>query len=155
MRKMLFRSMSLAAAVLAAALFAAPLALAPAAQAATGNVAAGTPGVVLLPFHLDGQFTADTTAVVRLRLPFKAHVLGVSASARASGGTTPTLTVNVKDDGTTILSAPIAVTAAAVSEGTVTAPSIADESVITIDLVITGTSPTWDDVDVLITLFRN
>ena len=128
---------------------------APPNQAATPNVAVATPGVVLMPVHLQGQFTGDVTAVARLQLPFPALVLGVSAAARASGGTSPTLTVDVLDDGATILSAPVAVTAGAVAEGVVAAPVIADESVVTIDLAITGTSPTWDDVDVLITLIRN
>ncbi|HEY9081337.1 hypothetical protein [Magnetovibrio sp.] len=123
--------------------------------AATANVSVATPGVVLIPVHLDGQFTATTAAAARIKLPFKAKVLGVSASARASGGTTPTLTVDVQDDGTTILSAPVAVTAGAVAEATLASSQVADESVITIDLAIGGTSPTWDDIDVLLTVVRN
>lgn len=124
------------------------------AAAATSNVPSAIPGVLTLPVLISGQRTATTVAVVRFKLPFAARVLGVSATARASGGTTPTLTVDVLDDGTTILSAPISITAAAVAEGTVSAPAVADESVITVNLAIGGSSPTWDDIVVLITLFR-
>lgn len=125
------------------------------AQAATPNVGVGVGhDVVVLPLHISKQYTATTAAVARLTLPFRAQVLGVSASARASGGTTPTLTVDVKEGGSTILSAPISVTAGSVTEGTLTDTVLADESAITVDLTIGGTSPTWDDIVVLITLVR-
>lgn len=124
-------------------------------QAATANIGVATPGVVLLPIHLSGQNAASVTAVAKIKLPFPARVLGVSANARASAGTDPTYTVNVLDDGVTILSAPIALTAGTVAEGTVTAPTIADESLITVNTVIGGTdSPHFDDVDIVITLVR-
>ncbi len=122
--------------------------------AATQNYSLAIPGVVTIPLQLSGQYTATETDVVTFALPFKARVLGVTASARASGGTSPTLTVDVQDDGTTILSAPLSVTAGSVSEATISAPSVADESVVTVDLAITGTSPTWDDVTVLLTVIR-
>jgi len=118
------------------------------------NLGVATPGVLLLPFHLQGQFTGDVTAAARLKLPFKARVLGVSAAARASGGTSPTLTVDVKEGGTTILTAPVAVTAGAVAEASVADAALADEAELTVDLAIGGSSPTWDDIDVLITLVR-
>lgn len=127
------------------------------AAAQTVNIPISTPGVVLIPVHLDGQFTATTSAAVTIKLPFRAKVLGVSASARASGGTAPTLTVDVLDDAASILTAPVAVTAGTVTEAALDAAAaqIADESIVTIDLAITGTSPTWDDIDVLITVARN
>ncbi|MGE0256907.1 MAG: hypothetical protein AB7N54_19960 [Alphaproteobacteria bacterium] len=123
-------------------------------RAATTNVPVAIPGVVLVPLSIEGQRTADVTAVVRFKLPFPARVLGVSATARASGGTTPTLTVDVLEAGTTILDDPIAVTAGTVAEGTVTDAVLADEAVITVNLAITGTNPTWDDITVLLTLVR-
>src|SRR5690242_17422154 len=108
--------------LLAAALIAVGL-IAPAveiqqADAATPNVTPGAGQVVVIPLHVSGQYTTTTAGVARFTLPFPAAVLGVSASARASGGTTPTLTVDVKEGGVTILSAPISVTAGAVAEGT-------------------------------------
>ncbi len=141
--------------VVAAALaLAAPLALMPSVQAATPNVAVGGAQVVVIPLHLSKQYTASATAEARFAMPFACQMLGVGASARASGGTTPTLTVDVKEGGTTILSAPISVTAGSYTEGTITDADIADEGAITVDLTIGGTSPTWDGVTVLMTCAR-
>lgn len=110
--------------------------------------------VEILPFHVSGQYTATTAGVAKFTLPFKAKLIGVSTTARASGGTSPTLTVDVKQGGTTVLSAPISVTAGTVAEGTITTSTLADESTITVDLTIGGTSPTWNDITVLITVVR-
>jgi len=53
-----------------------------------------------------------------------------------------------------VLSAPIAITAGTVSEGTVSDSLLADESTITADLTIGGTSPTWNDIILLLTVVR-
>jgi len=143
----------IALAVIAAAAFGALFALPPA-FAATTNYSLATP-VYVIPIQISKQWTTTTTNVVRFAIPFKARLVGVSASARASGGTTPTLTVDVLKGGVTVLSAPIAVTAGAVAEGTVTVPTLEDESVITMTLTIGGTTPTWDDITVLLTVVRN
>lgn len=143
----LFLAASLATALLAG------VAITPA-SADTAVPSVAVPGVVLLPVHLSGQYTANRTAVARIKLPFAAKVLGVSATARVSGGTTPTLTVDVLAAGTSILADPVAVTAGAVAEANVETDRIADEALVTINLAIGGTSPTWDDLDVLITLAR-
>jgi hypothetical protein len=123
-------------------------------QAATQNYPDVINGIQMAPFQISGQWTATTTSVVRVQIPFKAQVLGVSATARASGGTSPTLTVDVLEAGTTILSSPISITAGTVSEGTISDSSLADESAITINLAIGGTSPTWNDITVILTLRR-
>lgn len=122
--------------------------------AATNVPSVATPGVVLIPIEISGQRTADVAGVARIKLPFAAKLLGVSASARASGGTTPTLTVDVKVGANSLLSAPISVTAGSVAEGTVTTSAIADETVLVVNLAITGTNPTWDDITVLLTVVR-
>ena len=124
-----------------------------AAMAATPNYNLNSQELVI-PFHISGQYTATTTGVVKFALPFPAKLVGVSTTARASGGTTPTLTVDVKEGGTTVLSAPISVTAGTVSEGTVTDSALADEASMTVDLTIGGTSPTWNDITVLLTVVR-
>ncbi len=123
-------------------------------QAATQNYSTAVTGVTVIPVQLSGQYIATTSAVVRFALPFKAHIVGVTVSARASGGTSPTLTVDVNDDGVSVLSSAVSVTAGSVSEGTISNTSIADESVMTVDLTIGGTSPTWDDITVLLTVVR-
>lgn len=114
-----------------------------------------TTHVQVVPLAISGQYTATTTGVVQIRMPFKARLVGVSATARASGGTSPTLTVNVKQGASSVLSAPISVTAGTVAEGTITSPQLADESTLTVDLTIGGTSPTWNDISVVLTLARN
>lgn len=147
------RNLFLAAAIALAAV-AAPLALVPGVQAATPNVAVGAGQVVVIPLHLSKQYTVSLTAEARFKMPFACDMLGVAASARASGGTSPTLTIDVKEAGTTILSSAITVTAGSVAEGTITDAAIADEAEITVDLTIGGTSPTWDGVMVLLTCAR-
>ena len=122
-------------------------------QAATANYPLGTQ-VSIIPFHISGQYTASTTAVVRFTLPYKAKLIGVSSTARASGGTSPTLTVDVKSGGTTVLSTPTAITAGTVAESVITVSTLADEASITVDLAITGTSPTWNDITILLTVVR-
>lgn len=121
--------------------------------AATQNYALGTP-VMVLPFHISGQYTATTAGVVKFLIPFKAKLIGVSASARASGGTSPTLTVDVLNGATSLLSAPVSITAGTPAEATITTSAIADESTINVNLAITGTSPTWNDITVILTLVR-
>lgn len=123
------------------------------AQAATPNYPLATQ-VLVVPLHVSGQYTATTAAVARFALPFKGKLVGVGASARASGGTTPTLTVDVKAGGSTLLSAPISVTAGAYAEGTITTSAVADEAAITVDLTIGGTSPTWNDITIVLTFVR-
>lgn len=141
--------------LLAVAALAIGVAIAPAqAQAATPNIAVGAGQVAVFPLHISGQYTASQTGVARFAMPFACDALGVGASARASGGTTPTLTVDVLEGGVSILSAPIAVTAATYSEGTITDSAIADEAVVTVNLTIGGTSPTWNDITVLLTCSR-
>lgn len=124
------------------------------AQAATKNYSEAIPGIQVIPFHISGQYTATAVNVVKFNIPFKAEVLSVQATARASGGTSPTLTVDVKEAGTTILSSVISITAGTVSEGTLSDTSLADESAVTVDFTIGGTTPTWNDITVLITVRR-
>lgn len=123
-------------------------------NAATQNYSVAINGVVVIPFHISGQYTATTANVVKFAMPFPCRIIGVGATARASGGTSPTLTVNLLDDGVTTLSSAIAITAGTYAEGTVANAVVADESVMTVDLTIGGTSPTWNDITVLVTVVR-
>lgn len=124
------------------------------ALAATANYATTIPGVQVIPIHISGQYDTTADDAVQLKLPFAATVIGVSATARASGGTNPTLAVDVLEDDTSILDSAIDITAGTVSEGTVTDASVADEAELTVDLTIGGGTPTWDDITVLITVIR-
>ena len=114
-----------------------------------------TAGVLVLPIALSRQFTATTANAAAFKLPFPVKLCGVSATARASGGTSPTLTVDVKAGASSLLSAPVAVTAGTVAEGTVAGTgAVPDETVVSVDLAIGGTTPTWDDLTVLLTVAR-
>lgn len=120
------------------------------AQAATQNYSTDV-NVTPVAITLSGQRTATVTGVASIKVPAKMKLIGVSATARASGGTTPTLTVDVLAASTSLLSAPFAVTAGAVAEGAIATATIADEAVVNINLAITGTNPTWDDISILLT----
>ncbi|TXT23893.1 MAG: hypothetical protein FD134_1862 [Gallionellaceae bacterium] len=124
-----------------------------AATAATPNYAVGISEQVI-SFHISGQYTASTTGVVKFTLPYPVKLVGVSATARASGGTSPTLTVDVLEGGASVLSAPVSITAGTVGEGTITDAALADEAAVTVNLAIGGTSPTWNDITVLLTVVR-
>jgi hypothetical protein len=118
------------------------------AMAATANPSSGSVGNYLFPMHISGQYTATTTAVGKWLRPYPCEITHFSAAARASGGTSPTLSVVLKNGANTVST--VAVTAgAAPTEGTLANTSIADETVMTIDFTIGGTSPTWNDIQVL------
>jgi len=101
--------------------------------------------------HCARQLTASVSNLFAFQMPFAAELVEVSATARASGGTGPTLSIDVKEAGTSVLSAPLSITAGTVTVGTITDSSIADNAKITIDATIGGTSPTWDDITVFLT----
>lgn len=152
------RTTTILSLIIAAAL-ALALALAPqkpdplikSAQAATTNVGVAVPGVMLIPLHFTGQYTTTIT-VSRFAMPMACDMLGVGASARAMG--TTAMTVDVKSGGTTILSAPITLSAGAYTEGTVSTAAIPDENAITVDLNAPSGTSTLNDVTVLMTCVR-
>lgn len=123
------------------------------ALAATENPAQGQPGYMTFNWLIAGQRTASQTAVIRHVMPYPCRVHHASATARASGGTSPTLTVTLKQ-GATTLSAIGPITAGTVAEGTLASTAIPDEAVVTVDTAIGGTSPTWDDITILMTCKR-
>jgi hypothetical protein len=124
------------------------------ASAATANPSTSSTGYVMIPFQISGQWTATTTSVVKFKIPWPHKLLYVGATARASGGTTPTLTVDVKMAGTSVLSSAMSITAGTITDGTISTSTLTDESTITIDLTIGGTSPTWNDVTVFLAVKR-
>lgn len=126
-----FKTLVIAAAIAIAAL---ALPAHQAALAATPNVPVGAGQVVVMPIHLSGSYAATTAAVAKFNMPFPCRMLGVGAVPRALTGSSNTL--DVKLGGTTILSAPIAMTAGTYAEGTITTATITDEGVITVDLTI-------------------
>lgn len=158
MKKLYTHCKAVLAGIAAAALFA--LCLTAGMIAAPGDAGAATVNqppsvnVEVITLHVSGQYTATTTSVARMQLPFRAKVIGVSATSRVSGGTSPTLTIDVLEGAVSILSAPISITAGTVTEGVITDDDIADEALLNVNFAITGTSPTWNDMTILLTLVR-
>jgi hypothetical protein len=150
----LFRTFVTATIITVAFALAALLPVPQPASAATPNVAVGAGSVVVIPFHVSGQYTATTNNVIKFAMPFPCRLLGVGAIARASGGTSPTLTVDLLNGGTSVLSSAISITAGTYSEGTISTATVADEAVMSVNLTIGGTSPTWNDITILITAVR-
>ena len=115
--------------------------------------------LVLLPIHIAGQRTADAVEAALVKIPFKCDIVECTATARDSGGTSPTLAIDVQVGTTSILDDPVDITAGAVATGTLTntvsGVAVADGAEISVDLDVGGTSPTWDDITVLLTLARN
>lgn len=134
------------------------LALAVSALAATTNPPAGAAGYMVLPITMNRAVTSVSTPVIaRIKCPFPAAVVGVTASAETAdyASTDETYKIDVLEAGTTILSAPINMLAAdTVYAGTVTDSRIADEAVVTVTLDVAGTTPSVEDVTVLLVLKR-
>lgn len=122
--------------------------------AATANPSTASTGYEVIPIPVMGIYTSDRANLVTFKAPYPFYVTHVSAKARGSSGTTPTLTVDIKESGTSILSTPFSVYSSSVSEGTVSDKKLADESTITIDFNIGGTSPVWQDITILLGLKR-
>ena len=126
----------------------------PPAMAATTNFSPSSTGVYVIPVHLSGAYAASTTAAARFDVPFKSTLVSVQASARFSTGTNETLTIDVQENGTSVLSTNISATAGSVKFGTISDATLADEAEITVDLTLGGTSPSWSDILILFTLLR-
>ncbi len=123
-------------------------------QSAPPQYGAGSACPLVIPFHISGQYTATTASVVKFNMPYKATLDQVQTTARASGGTSPTLTVDLKKGGTSVLSSAISVTAGTVSTGTVSTAAFSADDVVTADLTIGGTSPTWNDISLVLVFCR-
>jgi len=124
-----------------------------AAAIANSKLAAGNSYFTVAINH-DGQETATVNPIKVFQMPFAATLVEVSAGARDIDTTdaNETYTIDIEDDGTTTLSAAIAIVADATPVvGTVSAGTIADNSVIEAVLTIGGTTPTIDDITVLLT----
>lgn len=120
-----------------------------AAAAAVTNYPPGVP-VYALPINIAGPHTATATPV-RFKLPYAGRLIGFSASAATVSGT---ITVDFQAAGSTLLSAPVTLTAATVTEATVTTSAVADEAELTVVLTISGGSPTVSGITVLPTFLR-
>lgn len=123
------------------------------ASAATFNPSTGSSGYFVMTFHFDSQLTATVADKAQWRMPWPAELIAIKCSGRALGGTTPTYTWTLQEGaGANATCAPT--TAATEVEGTITDSSIADEASMTLDYASTGTSPTADDMTVILIFKR-
>ena len=121
--------------------------------AATPNPTSGSAGYFMMPHHFDSQLTSSVTSKVAFKMPWPAELVDVKCAGRAfSSSGSPTFTWTIKAAGSSIATcAPT--TASTEVTGTVTTSAIADEALITIDYTSTGSTPTADDMD-LILIFK-
>jgi len=128
------------------------------APAATTNPGPGSSGYMVLPLTFDATVTTVSAPVIaRLKMPFPATVVGVSCSTETAdyASTDEAYTIDVLEGGTTILSDPIDMVAAdTVYDGTLADTTLADESVLTVVLDVSGTTPSVTGVSVLLVLKR-
>ena len=122
--------------------------------AATFNPSTGSSGYFIMTFNFDSQLTATVADKAQWKMPWPAELIAIKCSGRSFGGTaTPTYTWTLQEGaGAAATCAPT--TAATEVEGTITDSSIADEASMTLDYASTGTTPTADDMTVLLIFKR-
>jgi hypothetical protein len=156
LKSMFGRALPLAmlVAVLATVAFAIGTSLSPqftrSADAAVTNYPPGV-AVHAMPIQMGGAYTVSGTVPVRFKLPYAGRLIGFSASARTLSGT---ISVDFAAGGSSLLSAPVDLTAGTVTEGTVTTSAVADEAELTAVVYITGGSATVSDITILPTFLR-
>jgi len=106
--------------------------------------------------HCSRQLTATVDPLFAFQMPTGATLIEASCFARSSGGTSPTLTIDIEDGGISVGgSFPQAVTVGAANIAVATpaagSADIADNSAIEVVATVGGTTPTWDDITVAIT----
>ncbi len=125
------------------------------ALAATPNPSPASPGYTPMVIPVMGVYSSNVTGIVKFKAPAGYRLAHASATARASSGTNPTLTVDLKQASTSLFGTPVAVTAGAIADAVLaTTPKIPDEAAVSIDLATGGTSPKWRDITVFLLLKR-
>lgn len=134
-------------------LFPGPGSQVPAAQAATANPSPASTGYTPMLIPVMGNYTTTRTGIVKWKAPNGYRIVAANATARQSGGTSPTLKVRGNSGSFTIFST--SVTAGTVADAKLSAsPKMTDEDNVTLDMVIGGTSPVWRDITFFILLKR-
>lgn len=113
--------------------------------------------------QLSGDLTATTANLARVKLNGRHVVLGVDAIARASTGTGQSCALDLTVGGSSILAAPLAVTATAATSATMVnltassgpyRPVIADEGILSVNATLAGTNPVFKDITLSVHLAR-
>ena len=144
-------------AIVAMALIAVGLTLAPLRQtahldnevmAAVSNPSPASPGYIMMviPIASTINSTNDGTALYRFKMPWPATLIGASAIVKTTGSGN-TVSIDVTEAGTTVLSGAITANEITVTEGTISDSAIADEAVIGINATVTtSTNATYPAV---------
>ncbi|TAK54519.1 MAG: hypothetical protein EPO25_06870 [Gammaproteobacteria bacterium] len=126
--------------------------------ASTQNYPPSTP-VYAIPINFSGAYTASTSNVAAIKMPYAARLVGVSTIARVYSGTGATQTLDVRAGATcaaatSVLAAPVGLSTTAATEATISTAAIADESMVCMDyaLGVSGVSNT--DMTLLMTVVR-
>lgn len=107
-----------------------------------------------IALSVNGQETATVDPAATFQMPFAATLVEVSVCARDidTTDTDETYTVDIEEAGTTVLSSAISITADNTPVvGTVSDSTIADNAKIEAVLTLGGTTPTIDDLTILLT----
>lgn len=127
-------------------------------HAATTNPSPASPGYMVMTIPFSRTVAAVSTPVMaRIKLPFPAAVVSVSASAETAdyASTDEVYSVDVQEAGTTILDDPIGIAQAdTVYDGVLVDKALADEAVLTLVLSAAGTTPSITDVTTTLVLKR-
>lgn len=126
--------------------------------AATTNPSPASSGYMVMPITFSRTISAVSTPVMaRIKVPFPAAVVSVTAAAETADytSTDEVYTVDVLEGSTSILHSAIGLAAAdTVYQGVVDDKSMADESVLTVVLSAAGTTPSITDVTTTLVLKR-
>ena len=101
----------------------------------------------------DGQFSTTINPLAAFQMPFAATLTEVSVHARdIDTATNETYTVDIEEAGTSVLSSAISILADDTCYvGTISDSAIADNAKVEVVLTLGGTTPTLDDLTVLLT----
>jgi hypothetical protein len=110
-------------------------------MAAVTNPSPGSPGymMMVIPIAMTLNSTNDGTGLIRFKMPWPATLVGASAIVKTTGSGN-TVSINVTEAGTSVLSGAITANESTVTEGTVTDSSIADEAVIGINATVSSST---------------
>ncbi|MDD2319169.1 MAG: hypothetical protein PHO83_03865 [Geobacteraceae bacterium] len=125
--------------------------------AATTNPSLASTSYTPVVIPIMGTYSSNETHV-KFKAPNGYRVVHASATARAVTGTEPTMTVDVKSGTTSMFSAPISLTAGAITDAVLgTAPNIADEGTVSVTFTKGGSYSSgegWKDITLFLLLKR-
>jgi len=125
------------------------------AQATTANPAPGhVEGYMMVPLHIS-SIGATNAGIVKWTQSWPCRLVGMNAAAFNNTGDTPTLTLDVTSDGTSVLANALPVAKGSISAANLaTSPKLADEKTVSVNATVGAGNGTasWTDVSVMLYL---